>query len=152
MEPIRPTFGGALRGSSPRALAALVVIAAFVGLVAWLVLDAGRTIDQLGSRRADGLASRSDGADAAGSVPNAFRSFRATLRPGERFALVFAPGTSIDFQGTYRLVSLSYLYPAIAVGEPEKAQAVMVFGEPSPAIRSAFAETGVVEGVWLGHR
>jgi hypothetical protein len=152
MEPERLTFGGALRGSSPRALATIVVIAAFVGLVAWLVLDAGRTIEQLGSRRADGLASRSDGADAAGSVPNAFRSFRATLQPGERFALVFAPGTSIDFQGTYRLVSLSYLYPATAVDEPEKAQAVMVFGEPSAAVRSAFAETGVVDGVWLGHR
>jgi hypothetical protein len=152
MESARLSLGAARRGSSPRVVVALVAIATFVGLVAWQALDAGRTIDQLGSRRADALASRSDGADAAGSAPEAFRSFRATLHAGERFALVFAPGTSIDDQGTYRLVSLSYLYPGIAVADPEKAQAVMVFGEPSAAIRSAFEETGVVDGVWLGHR
>jgi hypothetical protein len=141
-----------LRGSPPRALAALVVIAAFVGLVAWHAWDAGRQIDELGAARTEALGSRSDGADSAGSAPEAFRSFRATLRPGERFALVFAPDTSIDDQGTYRLVSLSYLYPGVAVTDPEKAEAVMVFGEPSPAIRAEFHETAVVDGVWLGHR
>lgn len=152
MDTTRLTLGGGFRGASPRALAALVVVAVFVGLVARQAWDAGREIDALGSQRGDALASRSDGADSAGSAPEAFRSFRATLHPGDRFALVFAPGTSIDDQGTYRLVSLAYLYPAVAVTDPGKAQAVMVFGEPSAAIRAEFDETGLADGVWLGHR
>ena len=149
---MRFTLRGGFRGASPRALAALAVVGVFVAVVARQAWDAGREIDALGPQRRDALASRSDGADSAGSAPQAFRSFRATLRPGERFALVFAPGTSTNDQGTYRLVSLSYLYPAIAVTDPEKAQAVMVFGEPSAAIRADFDETGDVDGVWLGHR
>jgi hypothetical protein len=148
--PHRP--GGALRGSSPRTVAALAATVVFVALVAWGAVEAVRQIGELGERRDDAIAARPDGADVAGSAGDAFRSFRATLHPGERFALVFGPDTSVDERGTYRLVALSYLYPAIAVDDPHDAQAVMVFGEPTEALRSSFGETGVVDDVWLGHR
>jgi hypothetical protein len=152
MEWARDTLGGALRGTSPRRLAALVATAVFAGLVAWGGADAARDVGTLGERRADAIAARSDGAEVVGSAGSAFRSFRATLSPGERFALVFAPGTSVDDRGAYRLLALSYLYPAIAVEDERDAQAVMVFGVPSDRIRSMFAETGTVDGIWLGHR
>jgi hypothetical protein len=152
MESARQTFGDALRGSSLRTRAALAATAVCLGLVVWGAVDAARQIQELGPRRRDAIAAQSDGADAAGNAGDAFRSFRVTLRPGERFSLVFAPDTSVDDRGTYRLVALSYLYPAIAVDDLRDAQAVMVFGEPSAAIRSAFDESGIVDGVWLGHR
>ncbi len=152
MEPARDTLGDVFRGSSLRTLATLAVTAVFVALVAWGAFEAVGQIRDLGTRRSDAIAARSDGADVAGNAGNAFRSFRATLQPGERFALLFAPETSIDDKGTYRLVALSYLYPAIAVDDPRDARAVMVFGDPSAAVRSAFDETGVVDGVWLGQR
>ena len=100
----------------------------------------------------DAIAARLDGADVAGDADDAFRSFRATLRPGERFALAFGPDMSVSDRGMYRLLALSYLYPAIVANDPEHAQAVMVFGPPSAEVRSIFDETGVVDGVWLGHR
>ena len=152
MDSTRSTFGEAFRGSSLRRLAILALTAVCLALVAWGVVDAARQIRALGSRRDAALAAHSDGADVAGNAGAAFRRFRASLRPGERFRLVFAPETSVDDRGTYRLVALSYLYPGVAVDDVSAAQAVMVFGEPSPAVRSAFAETGVVDGVWLGRR
>ena len=152
MESARDTLGGALRGASRWRLAALVAMAVFVGLVAWGGVEAGRALGELGDRRAEALATRGDGAAVVGNAGSAFRSFRATLDPGERFTLVFAPGTSVDDRGAYRLLALSYLYPAIAVENARDAQAVMVFGAPSDRIRSSFAETGTVDGVWLGRR
>jgi hypothetical protein len=78
---------------------------------------------------------------------------RATLRDGERFALVFGPDVSRDERGFLQLVSLSVLYPAVAVTDPAKADTVMVFGEnPPPSVADAFESIGVVDGVWLGRR
>lgn len=152
MESTGSTSGEAVRGSSLRTLAVLALTAVCVALVAWGVVEAARQIRVLESRRDAALAAHADGADVAGNAGNAFRSFRATLGAGERFTLVFAPETSVDDRGTYRLVALSYLYPAVAVDDVSAAQAVMVFGEPSTAVRSAFEETGVVDGVWMGRR
>jgi hypothetical protein len=152
METNPRTVGGSPRGSSLRRVGALLATAVFVALVVLVALGAAGQIRDLDSRRDEALASRSDGADAAGNAADAFRRFRATLHRGDHFALVFAPGTSIDDQGTHRLVAISYLYPAIAVTDVQKADAVMVFGEPSVAVRSTFAETGIADGVWLGRR
>ena len=152
IESARHGAGGTLRGSSLTTIAALAVMAVFAALVAWGAVRAVRQIGEVGERRDDAIAARLDGADVAGSADDAFRSFRATLRPGERFALVFGPDMSVSDRGMYRLVALSYLYPAIVVDDPEHAQAAMVFGPPPAAVRSTFDETGVVDGVWLGHR
>jgi hypothetical protein len=151
MDSTRPTVGEVLRGS-PRTLVVLALTVVWVGLVAWGVVEATRQIRSLESRRSAALAVRSDGADVAGNAGSAFRRFRSTLRRGERFALLFSPDTSVDDRGTYRLVALSYLYPAVAVEGAGAARAVMVFGEPSPAVRASFEETGVVDGIWLGRR
>ena len=152
IESARHSGGGTLRGSFQPRLAALAVMGVFVALVAWGAVQAVRQIGEVGQRRDDAIATRLDVADVAGSAGDAFRSFRATLPPGQRFALVFAPDMSVSDRGTYRLIALSYLYPAIVVDDPQHAQSVMVFGEPSAAVRSTFDETGVVDGVWLGHR
>ena len=48
----------------------------------------------------------------------AFRRLRVTLDAGERFALVFPQDTDRDQRGFYDLVSLSYLYPALASSDP----------------------------------
>ena len=150
-ESARHSVGGTPRSSSLPRLAALAVMAVFAALVAWGTVQAVRQIGEVGQRRDDAIAARLDGADVAGDADDAFRRFRATLRPGERFALAFGPDMSVSDRGMYRLVALSYLYPAIVVDDPEHAQAVMVFGPPG-ALRSTFDETGVVDGVWLGHR
>jgi hypothetical protein len=138
--------------SRNRTYAAIALLVAFLVVLLLGVRDAGRLIDTLDHRRDEVLASRSDPADIAGHFAGAFRRFRATIRDGERFALVFAPDVGRDQKGFYRLVSLSYLYPAIAVDDPSTADAVMVFGEPPPMVRSSFEETAVVDGVWLGRR
>ena len=152
IESARHSAGGALRASFLPRLAAFAAMAVFVALVAWGAVQAVRQIGEVGQRRDDVIAARLDGADVAGDADDAFRSFRATLRPGERFALAFGPDMSVSDRGMYRLVALSYLYPAIVADDPQHAQAVMVFGPPSAAVRSTFDETGVVDGVWLGHR
>ena len=152
MESARDTLGGALRGASRWRLAALVAMAVFVGLVALGGVEATRVLGKLRERRAHAVATKADGAAVVGHAGSAFRSFRATLAPGERFTLLFAPGTSAYDRTTYRLLALSYLYPAIAVTDERDAQAVMVFGFPTDRTRSMFAETGTVDGVWLGHR
>ena len=151
IESARHSGGRTLRSSSLPRLAALAAIGVFVALLAWGAVRAVRQIGEVGQRRDGAIAARLDGADVAGSADAAFRSFRATLRPGERFALVFGPDMSVSDRGMYRLVALSYLYPAIVVDDLEHAQGVMVFGPPA-AVRSTFDETGVVDGVWLGHR
>ena len=152
IESARHSVRGTPRSSSLPRLAALAVMALFAALVAWGAVQAVRQIGEVGQRRDDAIAARLDGADIAGSADDAFRSFRAILRPDERFALVFPADMSVSDRGMFRLVALSYLYPAIVVDDLQHAESVMVFGEPSPAIRSTFDETGAVGGVWLGHR
>jgi hypothetical protein len=152
IESARHSVRGTPRSSSLPRLAALAVMALFAALVAWGGVQAVRQIGEVEQRRDDAIAARLDGADIAGSADDAFRSFRATLRPGERFALVFPADMSVSDRGMYRLLALSYLYPGIVVDDPRRARAVMVFGQPSAAVHSTFDETGVVDGVWLGHR
>jgi len=75
------------------------------------------------------------------------------VKPGDRFALVFGPDVDRDHVGTYRLVALSTLYPAVATSDLAAADAVMVFGEDPPQpILADFDRVDVVDGVWLGRR
>ena len=152
--PLRNRAAPALRPPTAQTAVALLLLAAFFLVVLLGALGAARRIGDLRDRRDLVLATRSDPAAVAGEAAGAFRRFRSGIHPGERFALVFAPAVGRDQRGFYRLVALSYLYPAIAVSDLASADAVMVFGaqEPSPAVRTAFDETDVVDGVWLGRR
>jgi hypothetical protein len=128
------------------------LIAGLIVVLALGVRDAVRRLDDVDRRRDQALESTFDVADATGSAAEAFRTFRSTLAVGDRFALVFASDVDRDRRGLYRLVSLSYLYPAIATSHPSGADAVMVFGPPSASVRRSFSEVAVVGDVWLGHR
>ncbi len=150
MQPALRNLGASFHGVSARTAATLLVTLAFVAVVTVYALGAGRRIADLGARRDEARQSRSDTAGIAGDTADAFRRFRAMLHPGDRFALLF--GAGIDDPGFYRLISLSYLYPAIAVTDARDAQAVMVFGRPSRSLRAAFAEVATVDGVWLARR
>jgi hypothetical protein len=152
--PVAPrTLGASLRAFSPTTIVALALMAAFLIVVLAGAVQAGRRIDDLGHRRDEAMASHSDPADVAGDVAGAFRRFRSALRPGEHFALVFASNVGRDQKGFLQLVSLAVLYPAIAVSDPARADAVMVFGgEPPLPVREAFEPIGVVDGVWVGRR
>ena len=138
--------------SRVRALAAGLFLAAFAVILLLGVRDAARRTASLDERRDQALAGQSDPVEIAGAVSAAFRRVRSTIGRDDRFALVFGPEFERDQQGFYRLVALSSLYPAIATADPGDADAVMVFGAPSPSIRARFDEIGVVEGVWLGRR
>jgi hypothetical protein len=148
------SLAASLRSSSPtQTVAALALLGGFLVVVLLLAFGAWREIGHLGHRRDEALASRSDPVSVAGGAAGAFRRLRATLGEGERFALVFGPDVDRDQKGFYRLVSLAVLYPAIAVSDPARADAVMVFGEnPPPRVSGAFEPIGVVDGVWLGRR
>ena len=135
-----------------RTAAALGLLVVFLVLVLLGAFDALGRIGDLRDRRDQALASRTDPARIAGDAAEAFRRFRSNLRAGERFALVFGPAVGRDQRGFYRLVALSYLYPALAAPSLSTADAVMVFGQPSPAVRSDFDEAAVIDGVWLGRR
>ena len=143
-----------LRSSSPgRTAAALVLLAGFLIIVCLGALQTSRRIGDLGHRRTDALASRSDPAEVADEAADAFRRFRSALRGGERFALVFSPDVDRDRRGFYQLVALSVLYPAIASSDPAQADAVMVFGEKPPqSVQDTFGEIAVMDGIWLGRR
>ena len=130
-------------------------IACLAGLVVTLLAGVGQALHEirdLDSRRDQALESEWDVASVTGTTAEAFRRLRTTLDAGERFALVFPEDTDRDQRGFYNLVSLSYLYPALASSDPAGADAVMVFGMPPPDVRRAFDEIGVVDGVWLGRR
>ena len=126
-----------------------------VGFLATVLLglwNAGQRIGELDRRADEARYARSDPADVAGGAADAFRRARSNLHPGDRFTLVLPGAIGRDLAGHYRLVALSYLYPAIAVPDVAQADLVMVFGDPSAPIISAFDEIGVVSGVWLGRR
>jgi hypothetical protein len=116
------------------------------------VVDAARRLGSLDHRRDEAIAARGDTAGQAGNVAGALRRFRSDVGAGDRFALVFGPDLDRNQRGFYRLVALSYLYPAVAVPDPEEADAIMVFGTPTPSMRGTFGEIAVVDGVWLGRR
>ena len=138
--------------SSVRAAAIAGLLAAMLLALGVGVWQAVREIADLGDRRDQALESDWDLASVTGATADAFRRLRPTLGAGDRFALVFAPEVDRDQRGLYRLVSLSYLYPAVATSDPDDADAVMVFGAPSLGVRREFDEIGVVAGVWLGRR
>lgn len=135
-----------------RRLAIAAVVVAFAIVVAVGATQSARRLGHLDHRRAEALAVHSEPVDVASDVAGAFRQFRSSLNAGDRFALLFGDDVDADRRGTYRLVALSYLYPAVAIDDPSRANAVMVFGEPSASVVSAFEGTGVVDGVWLGRR
>jgi hypothetical protein len=145
-------LGPATDEQSRRAvIATRILVAAFLVTVLLGLVDAGRRIGELDRRGDEARRSRSDPADAAGGAAEAFRRARSHLHPGDRYTLVL-PKLTRDLAGHYRLVALSYLYPAIAVPNAGQADVVMVFGDPSAPILTAFEEIEVVSGVWLGRR
>jgi hypothetical protein len=135
-----------------RRLAVAAFAAAFAIVLAVGATQSSRRLGHLDHRRDEALAMHTEPVDVASDVAGAFRRFRSSLRAGDRFALVFGDDVDADRRGTYRLVALSYLYPAVATEDPSGADAVMVFGDPSASVASAFEGTGVVDGVWLGRR
>jgi hypothetical protein len=135
-----------------RRVAVVTAVVAFAVLLLMSVADAGRRVGDLGNLRDEALAGRSEPVDVAGDVADAFRRFRATLHAGDRFTLVFGRAFDPDRMGTYRLVALSYLYPAVATSDRSDADAVMAFGDVPPSLLSEFEQIDVVDGVWLGRR
>ena len=120
--------------------------------MAFALAHTGLRLIDLERRRDESLDARFGPPHGAGPDAPAFRRLRPALDEGDRFALVFGPDVGRDERHVYRLVSLSYFYPAVATDDLANADAVMVFGEPSPSVRDEFDELGLVDGVWLGHR
>lgn len=86
-------------------------------------------------------------------IPAEFDTFRALLRPGDRFALIRPRTMSRDQAGLYQLFALYYLYPAIAVPDAARADAVLVFGKIPPEIRRQFRPVaGTDRTIWIGRR
>lgn len=135
-------------------VATRLLVVGFLATVLLGLWDAGRRFGELDRRGDQARSSLSDPADTAGGVADAFRRARSSLRAGEQFALVLPEALGRGNAGHYRLVALSYLYPAIAVPDGAQAEAdlVMVFGDPPQSIRTTFDEIGVVSGVWIGRR
>jgi len=141
------------RGGSRLRRGALGTLAvAFAAIVAYGALEAVRFAESLDDRRAAALVYRTDPVEQAGSTAAAYRRFRAEVDGATRFSLVFGPALDRNERGFHRLFAGYYLYPAIAVDEPARAIAVMVFGEPQAALRRDFERIAVLDGVWLGRR
>jgi hypothetical protein len=139
-------------GSTVRRIAVVAAATAFVVVLLIGVAEAVGRVGDLGHRRDEALANRWEPVEVAGEAAGAFRRFRAALRAGDRFTLVFGDTVDRDRMGTYRLVALSYLYPAVATSDLSDADGVMVFGEPTPSVLEDYREIDVVDGVWLGRR
>jgi hypothetical protein len=153
METAPRDLGATARSTSPVRSGATMVLVIGLALVLVLgVLESGRRIVDLDRQRDEELVTSFDLADVGGGTAEAFRRVRPALAEGDRFALVFGPDVTTDQRNTYRLVSLAYFYPAIATSDPARADAVLVFGEPTPPVRESFDEIDVVAGVWLGER
>jgi len=127
-------------------------LAAFLAIVAFGGLEAVRYAEALDDRRATALVYRTDPVETAGETATAYRRFRSEVDASTRFALVYGPGIDRHGRGFHRLFAGYYLYPAIAVGDPDEADAIMVFGPPGAAVLDAFERIDVVDGVWLGRR
>jgi hypothetical protein len=86
-------------------------------------------------------------------VPPAFARLRAVLRRGERFALVIPDHMAADRAGLFRAFGLYYLYPALAVEGPERADVVLVFGSVPPLVLEDFRRVERnAAGGWIGRR
>jgi hypothetical protein len=133
--------------------AVAAVLTAFVSVIVLGALASALRIADVERRRVEARADRTDSVSAAGSKAPALRRLQATLGDGDRFAFVFGPEVDRDQRGLHHLVALSVLYPAIAVADPEQADAVALVGiAPTAAITTRFAEVEVVDGVWIGRR
>jgi hypothetical protein len=137
---------------SASAIVVALLSVAFLVVVGLGVNDAARRASQLGAKRAEAVATRSDPASTAGGAAAAFRSFGSVLEPGARFALVYDEDYDRNERGFYNLFARYYLYPALAVSDPARADAVMVFGDPLPQVLERFDQLAVVDGFWLGRR
>ena len=147
-----PDLGAPSRPSLSTSAAVVVLCFAFAVTVAVAVTVSVSRALALDERRAEAFVVRSEPVTVAGPATAAFRRFRSTLADDSRFALVFGPGVDRNGRGTYRLVAGYYLYPAIRVARPSTADAVMVFGSPTAAVRRSFEEVALVDGIWLGRR
>jgi hypothetical protein len=146
------TVGSVIRSSSPgRAVAGLLVVA-FALVVAVSALGALARIGKLEDRRHDAPAAPPANAAHAGDVGSTLLRLSAGLQGRDRYALVFSPALDADTVGFDRLLALATLYPAIAVDDLRRADAVVVFGEPGSGVRSTFTEAASADGVWLGRR
>ena len=140
---------------SQRAVVATrLLVVGFLATILVGLWHAGQNYGDLDHRRDEARAASSDWAGAADTIADALRLARSSLHAGERYALVLPEDLGPGTAGHYRLVALSYLYPAIAVPDGARAEAdlVMVFGDPPQSIRAAFDEIGVASGVWIGRR
>lgn len=147
--------GDGRRTTGATALGRLVLpaLVGVLGLVlALAALDTLRRLDDLDARRGAALSETKDPTAPAGETADAFRLARTVLAPGARFALAFGPDVDRNARGFYRLFSTYYLYPAVAVAEPARAEVVLVFGSPPAGIRGSFEAIGEEGGVWLGRR
>lgn len=129
-----------------------LLAAAFLAIVVIAAGAAVREIERLDDRRAVVAADQFDPAQAAGDAAEAFRRFRSQLDRRAHFALVFGPGADRNTRGFYRLFAGYYLYPAIAVDDPARADAVMAVGAPAASELEGFEQIEVVGDVWLGRR
>jgi hypothetical protein len=139
------------RASAPAVVASLLV-AAFLVVVALGVRDATQVARQLGDRRAEAIATRSDQSGLAGRAAGSFRALRGHLEPGSRFALVYDEDYDRNERGYYRLVAGYYLYPALMVSDPARADAVITFGAPPAHVLQRFDQLAVIDGFWVGTR
>jgi hypothetical protein len=83
---------------------------------------------------------------------SALRSARAILSAGQRFAIVVAPGTDRSVEGTHRLVANHYLYPAIAVGDPTKADVLIALFGGDGTSREGWETVFGSGDAWVGRR
>ena len=152
---IRPAASSALsralrhryaRVSSPRSCSR------FLAVLLLGVWDSGRRLGALNHRRDEALASRADPADVAGDAAEAFRRFRVTLRRASASRSPSARTSAATRWASTGWSPSPISTPPSRRSDLASADAVMVFGAPSPPISDAFAEVDVVDGVWLGRR
>jgi hypothetical protein len=144
--PLQPILAAAFAGL------ALVLVAVLAVSSVVLIKDLDAYHDQRAlipaAARADALL----GTTIAEPAATAFRRARATLRPGDRFAVVTSPSLDTSTAGTYRLFSQHYLFPAIAVASPRAARVVVVLGPRHGGPPAGFDPVLDDPGAWVGVR
>lgn len=146
------------RPSDGREAIVLACVLALVALLAALALSTLMRSQDFEDQRRDRLLPAESRPDALlGSMiseptASAFRSAHDALRAGERFALVVAPGTDRSTEGTHRLFANHYLYPAIVVDDPVRADVLIaLFGGGSPS-RDGWETVFESGDAWVGRR
>jgi len=140
-------------GASRSERAALfALVGAFLAIVSYGAAAAVLEAERLDDRRAFALTELRDPVATAGESAEAFSRFRSELDARSRFALVFGSAVDRDQRGFYHLFAGFFLYPAVAVDDPARADAVMVFGSPPPSVLREFERLDLLDGIWLGRR